>query len=96
MMLNCPWMFFLANPIGPTACVCVKREKCVPFDERLKWLVDDEWYYRLLKTCKATACGLSVLSFFGHEEQITKTLDLKETERADMNALREIYRSMCE
>lgn len=93
MTFRCPWMYFLANPIGPTACVCFRREQLVPFDERLKWLVDVEWYYRLLKACRTTVCDRTVSSVFGHAGQITTSLDVRETERADMAFLKEKYRS---
>lgn len=37
------------NFIGATACLVVHRENLVPFNATLKWLVDCEWYDRILR-----------------------------------------------
>lgn len=39
---------FLRNTLGSPSCVVIKKEKCPKFDERLKWIVDLDWYYRIL------------------------------------------------
>jgi hypothetical protein len=52
----------LVNYIGPTACVWIKEElaELAPgFDERLKWLVDCNWYVSLLNHCKPTDIRIS-------------------------------------
>ena len=41
---------FLRNTVGSPSCAVIKRHKCPKFDERFKWIVDLDWYYRLLKT----------------------------------------------
>lgn len=43
---------YLRNTIGSPSCVVIKKEKCPKFDERLKWIVDLDWYYKILNKKK--------------------------------------------
>lgn len=43
-----PRLVLLHNPIGALSNVIVHRNIIEPFDERLKWFVDTEWYFRVL------------------------------------------------
>lgn len=86
-------LLLVRNLIGPCACVAFKKEKIVFFDEKLKWTVDMEWYYRLLK--KANVHFLQdnwISSIHGHKDQITCNLDVSRQARQDSNYLREKYR----
>jgi hypothetical protein len=72
-----PEWLFLQNAIGPTACVAFKRNQLQPFNPDLKWLVDIEWYYRLLKGKRVSFCQVcKVQSNHGHAGQISQQLDI--------------------
>ena len=72
-----PEWLFLQNAIGPTACVAFKRNQLQPFNPDLKWLVDIEWYYRLLKGQPVSFCQVcKVQSNHGHAGQISQQLDI--------------------
>lgn len=44
-----PEALFLRNTVGSPSCIVIKRERVLKFDRRLRWIVDLEWYYRILK-----------------------------------------------
>lgn len=75
-----PEILIYFNYIGPTACLWSRKEvaKAIgPFDEDLVWLVDVEWYIRLLKrTGKAREriSELLVSSSMAHQESITRKI----------------------
>ena len=72
-----PEWLFLQNAIGPTACIAFKNLQQQPFNPKLSWLVDIEWYYRLLKGKRVSTCkACKIQSFDGHEVQITRNLDI--------------------
>ena len=49
--------------LAPTASVIINKELVSnKFNENLKWYVDNEWYYRLLKECKTKKLKLSFFS----------------------------------
>ena len=93
LMLAFPIISFILNAIGPTACLCIKKDSIIPFNENLKWLVDVEWYYRLLKKNKCHVTNLNILSTFGHAGQITKKIDIRETEKQDIQEIETKYRN---
>ena len=72
-----PFLFFARNVIGPTGSVTFRREILKYFDTSLKWLVDLEWYYRLLNARKV-ACvdSLTLYSYHGHKDQISRNLKI--------------------
>ena len=90
--LRHPSMLFLANPIGPCACVAFRRELLQLFNTRLHWLVDVEWYYRMLRghTFRYDP-SLHILSIHGHEGQITGSMDTQEVFCKDRKELIRIY-----
>lgn len=72
-----PEWLFLQNAIGPTACIAFKRDQLQSFNPDLKWLVDLEWYYRLLKGKRVTICkSCKIQSTHGHAGQISQQLDI--------------------
>lgn len=83
------------NYIGPSACVAVRRELAEEFDERLRWLVDVEWYYRMLSKARRVdyAEGVRVISSHGSAGQITGSIDIVAVLREDKAVIKEKYRS---
>jgi glycosyltransferase involved in cell wall biosynthesis len=43
-----PWTLYLMNWVGPTATVVFRTDRTLRFDPRLQWLVDVDFYVRLL------------------------------------------------
>ncbi|MCR4854521.1 MAG: glycosyltransferase [Prevotella sp.] len=87
-----PTLLFLANPIGPCACVAFRKEHVQPFDDRLQWLVDVEWYYRMLRGRKAVFDkSLHIVSIHGHDGQITGNIDTTKVFVADKKILFQTY-----
>lgn len=79
-----PSLLYSVNLIGPTSCVIFKRKICVPFNEELNWLVDIDWYYRMLNGKKIyIERNHLIASFHGHENQITQKINTKEASRRD-------------
>ena len=74
-----PILLFLSNLLGPCACVFIENYKIDHFDEKLHWLVDVDWYYRIFKNRKISmlAPNLVIASIHGHKGQITKSLDIQ-------------------
>lgn len=93
LMLAWPASVINTNPIGPCACLAFKRELLQPFDENLTWIVDTEWYYRMLKSSPRTlyAPDLIIRSNSGHADQITLNIDIAEKDRQDTIYLRKKY-----
>jgi len=70
-------ILFALNIIGPVSCVIFKRELITNFDERLHWLVDVDWYYRIFKGRSVYFDkSLIVNSMHGHSDQITQNIDI--------------------
>lgn len=79
-----PEWLFLQNAIGPTACIAFKRDQLQPFNPDLKWLIDIEWYYRLLKDKRVSICNTcKVQSTHGHAGQISQQLDIMQAFNQD-------------
>lgn len=85
-------LLFAVNIIGPTSCIVFKRSKLKYFNEKLKWLVDIDWYYNILKGNKIKIDNtLFIGSIHGHEFQITNSIDIKQTEKEDRKILINYY-----
>ena len=79
-----PEWLFLQNAIGPTACIAFKRDQQQPFNQDLKWLVDIEWYYRLLKGKRVSICNTcKVQSTHGHAGQISQQMNIMQAFKQD-------------
>lgn len=75
VLLRFPRLILIHNAIGsPSNCI-VRRDSALRFDERLKWFVDVEWYYRLLSQCAHTS--FSEFSIHSHPYQDSITAGLK-------------------
>jgi len=81
-------LLLVRNLIGPCACIAFKRDNLVFFDDKLKWQVDMEWYFRLLNNRKVVFLPDNwVGSIHGHKGQITKNLDVSNQARLDSDYL---------
>lgn len=61
MLRNTPEKLFLGNCIGaPSATIC-RREAALEYDKRMKWLVDIDFYIRILRQGKDFAYSTEVL-----------------------------------
>lgn len=92
-MLSMPSTQLIINSIGPCACVAFRRELMQPFDQNLTWLVDTEWYYRLLKSATSAKYQpeLIIRSNSGHADQITLNIDINQKNHQDIRYLRTKY-----
>ena len=87
-----PEWLFLQNAIGPTAGIAFKRDQLQPFNQNLKWLVDIEWYYRLLKGKRVTICKrCKIQSTHGHAGQISQQLDIMQAFSQDKAIICQIH-----
>jgi len=83
-----PSSLFFVNAIGPCACLAFRRSCQQPFDSGLHWLVDVEWYYRMLRGRRVVLCNDAVIeSQHGHEGQITQQLDVAATFASDRSVV---------
>lgn len=94
LMLRFPSTLLNTNAIGPCACLAFRHEIMQLFDPALTWVVDTEWYYRLLKSAHTAIYrpDLVILSNSGHADQITLNIDIAEKNRVDTIHLRSKYR----
>lgn len=84
-----PRLFLAYNAVGPVSVLALDREAAsTRFDERLRWLVDAEYYSRLFAGRRMRSCPRSrVLSHVAHEHRITQGMDLEEEETRERRAL---------
>lgn len=76
------------NLIGAPSSVVIRREFALPFDSRLSWLVDVEWYYRLfrqkdIRVQISKDLGLVSVSHIG---SITQSFGKTKTSKASLEA----------
>lgn len=78
-----PFSLLLANKIGPPSNLMVRTNKNLRYDERYKWLVDIEYYIRLLSSGHRFAFIDEELIGIGlHEGQVTR--DVKQNARVEL------------
>ena len=88
-----PEWLFLINAIGPCACITFRREQTIEFCNSLEWLVDVEWYYRLLTGKKAVFTSeCQMQSFHGHATQLSSTLNVRKSFNDDKLILQQKYK----
>jgi glycosyltransferase involved in cell wall biosynthesis len=94
ILTTTPSLLYTANIIGPTSCVVFKKSVLVLFNEKLEWLVDIDWYYRLLKGNRISLhTTIYITSIFGHQNQITTNINRQEVENKDQLIIRNNYDS---
>lgn len=84
---------FSLNVVGPCACICFKRELMIPFDQRMHWMVDVDWYYRLLNKSRRRKyiSSKEILSRHGHCDQISVNIMIDKAKSEDVKILKEKY-----
>ena len=88
--LHHPTLLFACNTIGPCACVAVVHELLPMLDEKLTWLVDVEWYFRLLRHAKVAYLPTCLVrSQHGHAQQITSNIDIMQALRQDQTTIKQ-------
>lgn len=88
-----PTYFFRRNVVGPTSCLIVRRKVYPRFDERLRWLVDVDAYYRLRLATERWCVSeeLKIGSILGRNDSITASIkdDLKDLDARERAYLRQ-------
>jgi glycosyltransferase involved in cell wall biosynthesis len=94
IILRFPVNLVALNVVGPCACIAFKKEKLQYFDENLCWLVDSEWYYRIINQQRVCYLNnLYVSSLHGHQGQISSQINIDEKEKQDRQVIRNKYRN---
>lgn len=90
---NHPELLFMINKIGACACMAVRKTEIQYFNEKLNWLVDVDWYYRMLKNkkCAFLDSTYKVASIHGHKGQITTTIAIEDMLNKDIGELKKTY-----
>lgn len=89
IITRAPSLLFAANLVGPTACVVFRRAQLAPFNDELNWLVDIDWYVRLMSNKNVRYLpGLAVESSFGHQHQITLNINRDQAGKRDQAIIR--------
>lgn len=89
ILRHLPSLIYTANLIGPTACVIFSTACLLPFNEKLRWLVDADWYFRMLAGRKTiVSAGEPIVSVFGHPNQITLSLERNQVEKEDQAVIK--------
>lgn len=72
----CPSYLFKRNVIGPASCLIVRSSLYPRFDDRLRWLVDVDAYFRLRQaTARWIFCSsIKMVSFLGRKDSITSSI----------------------
>ena len=89
-----PSMLLLCNTIGPTACVAFRRSRMQLFNRKLTWLVDAEWYYRILNDASIVFLeNLSIKSHHGHQGQLSLEINALEAFKQDQATIKLFHRN---
>ena len=91
-----PSLIFMCNAFGPPSVMIIKSNITEEFDSNLKWFVDVEWYYRILKKRPKTKVlnerEFQIVSDLNFDGSITKKLDiLKLRPREQKYIMKNIY-----
>jgi glycosyltransferase involved in cell wall biosynthesis len=73
MLLKNPATLFSRNIIGPPSCVMYKKEPGIDFDNRLKWLVDIDFYINYLSINKPVYINANLINIGISDSQVTNT-----------------------
>lgn len=96
LVLHLKYPLFSLNVIGPCACVAIKRDILQDFDNRMHWKVDIDWYFRILKCAKKILYldTQEIVSYHGHEGQITNNINIKENSAIDSKIIKCKYKDI--
>lgn len=92
VLKHLPSYLFKRNVVGPVSCLIAQRALYPRFDERLRWLVDVDAYFRLRQsTDRWRVCGeLKIGSTLGRKDSITASI---KGELKDIDAQERVYLS---
>lgn len=95
ILLKMPASQLIINSIGPCACICFNRRILQKFDNNLTWLVDVEWYSRLLYKAQNNKYDPSmvIISNHGHTDQITSSINISSAHKEDVKYLKKKYKN---
>ena len=69
---SCPAFLFLGNILGGPSAVIFKRNTPELFDEKMKWLVDVDFYIRIIgKAGQISYCNEALVTTYGAEGRVT-------------------------
>ena len=92
IFIHAPSLLFLVNAFGATAVFSFKKELLTHFDDRLRWFVDVEWFFRLMKNHSVYYLPYTLIeSYHGHKYQITNTINQMLTARNDATIIKKKY-----
>ncbi len=93
VFIHYPKLLFLSNAIGPCACIIFRRKLLQYFNPKLSWLVDSEWYYRLLHKAQLSILSnqFPIISIHGHDNQITYNIDTDKAFKKDYIVIHQLY-----
>lgn len=80
LFVKFPHLLFVCNPFGSPSVIVYKKQLAEPFDPNLRWLVDVDWYFRMLmkrpKVCFANEFNFSIVSDLDFAETETNIMDV--------------------
>lgn len=89
-----PPILLYGNFIGSPSVLSFKNADFIPFDEKLKWFVDIDWYIRLFQGRRVKILdNQNVCSSHGHDGQITNTIDIHLIEKEELLHIKKKYNS---
>jgi glycosyltransferase involved in cell wall biosynthesis len=90
MMRWAPWTLYALNWVGPTGVVIYRGRQDLRFDPSLKWMVDVDFYVRLLTGRFIEDDDIRIVSIC-HEGQISNQVEKYKTLSQEMDWLRNTY-----
>lgn len=96
LVIYLKYPLFAQNVIGPCACVAFRKEVMQEFDNRMHWMVDIDWYFRLLKKANRIIYldTKEIISHHGHVDQITENINISKTSAVDNMIIKAKYNSI--
>lgn len=74
--------------------MAIRKSQIQFFNEKLHWLVDVDWYFRVLKgkKCAFLDSNYKIASIHGHKGQITTSMAIEQMFNKDMEILKRTYK----
>ena len=73
-IISNPLYLFKSNYIGNPSVILIKKNSKFTYDEKLKWVVDFEFYIRCIKEMKIYYCSEILINVGYNSDQITKSV----------------------